>query len=180
MDTIAHSEIPVEKKERPGFLTALCILTFIGCGIMIISYLFQVNETFFLSAQEQIQKIERELEQAENMMPGITERTIEMMLELEEHKVPNWILAFVGNVLSLMGAIMMWKLHKTGFWIYTLAEIVPFLLSISIFNGLKGITGMFSMFGSAFEEIGKLIVVIILIFDVAFIGMYATNLKRMR
>lgn len=181
MVATTSTEILSEEKERPAFLTVLCILTFIWCGIMLITLLFEINETFFLSTQEQIEKMEKELEQAESIIPGITERTIGIILETEKYKIPNWLLAFIGNILSLAGAIMMWKLRRIGFWIYAVAEVIPFLLSVFAFNALKSVTGTFAMFGSVFEKIGTMIaVLIILIFDAAFIGMYAANLKHMK
>lgn len=34
------------------------------------------------------------------------------------------------NIVTIIGAIMMWKLKREGFWIYSVAEIAPVLLSL--------------------------------------------------
>jgi hypothetical protein len=37
----------------------------------------------------------------------------------------NNLLAQAGNIFAVIGAAMMWKLKKRGFWIYVAAEIIP-------------------------------------------------------
>ncbi len=176
METI--ETIPAEKK-RPAFLTVLCVLTFIGTGIMLTSSLFQIKDTFFRTAQELIDEQQVKLAQAEAMMPGITDKMSDMILEMAPYRIPGWLIGFLGNLLTLTGAIMMWRLKKIGFFIYVFAELVPFFISIAFMHGLKAMTGAFSAFGSAFESLGIAILILMLIFDFAFIIMYAVNLKHM-
>jgi len=69
----------------------------------------------------------------------------------------------LGAILCLVGAIMMWKQKKTGFYIYVVGEIVPPIVSMV----LVGMAGM-----GALGLIG-------FILPIAFIVMYGMNLKHM-
>jgi len=60
---------------------------------------------------------------------------------------------------------MMWKLKKTGFYIYVIGEIAPVILPFVLFGG--------------FGVLGTMALVMGLIFPIAFIIMYALNLKHM-
>ena len=166
-------------KKRPTFLTVLCILTFVGTGIMLLASFTQIPDTFLRSSQQQIAIQETKLAQAEAMMPGITEKMTDMILEMAPYKVPTWLIGFMGNLLTLFGAIMMWKRRKIGFYIYVAAELVPFIVSLAFLNGMKMMTSSFSMMGPAFEGIGVALIACFLIFDIAFIIMYGVNLKHM-
>lgn len=44
----------------------------------------------------------------------------------------NNIMAQVGNALTAIGALMMWKLNRKGFWLYAVAEIAPLVLSVIV------------------------------------------------
>lgn len=169
-----------EEKKRPTFLSVLCTLTFIGAGLMLLFSLFSIQETFFTTTQEKIERMEKAYEPMENSMPGITEKMIDFVIENDKHAVPNFLLNFFGQILSLVGAILMWKLRKSGFWLYAAAEILPSVISFAFLNGMKAMTGMLSAFGPMVENIGMVFIVIILILDFAFIVMYAANVKYMK
>ena len=175
-----NTTINAEVEKRPQFLTVLCILTFIGTGLMLFSSLFSIPDTFLRSPQQIIAAQEIKLAQAEQIMPGITDKMSDMIMEMAPYKIPNWLVGFIGNLFTLLGAIMMWKQKKIGFYIYTIAELVPFLISIIALKGMTALTGSMSAFGPAFAGIITTAVVLIVIFDIAFIIMYAVNLKHMR
>ena len=69
----------------------------------------------------------------------------------------------LGAVLCLIGAIMMWKQKKTGFYIYVVGEIVPPIISMV----LVGMGGM-----GALGVLGFIV-------PIAFIIMYGVNLKHL-
>ena len=146
--------------QRPGFLSTLCILSFIGAGISIV---FSVIG--FLGAQA-----------AQTMMDGVGAMGDAMgatgntefdtaMAEAQKLMKYAYVLLGVGvvcAVLSLVGAIMMWKLKKTGFFIYTFANLVAMILPIVLVGFVGG--------GMAY--VGPIV-------TIAFIAMYAMNLKHM-
>lgn len=70
------------------------------------------------------------------------------------------IVAIGVTLLALAGVIMMWKLKKTGFYLYTGAQLLGIIIPVVI----AGMASM-SWFG--------------LIISVAFIVMYGLNLKHM-
>lgn len=37
-----------------------------------------------------------------------------------------------GNILAVIGAVMMWRMKRNGFWIYILAEIIPLIPGVII------------------------------------------------
>ncbi len=97
---------------RPAFLTFLCILTFIGSGMLTFSFFFA----------------------------GLFRPMIVKITELPEFKLPgmevfkntpSWVF-LLGAVLyafSLAGSILIWNLRKMGFHVYTVAQIALLFLS---------------------------------------------------
>jgi hypothetical protein len=102
-------EIPTQNKnlkKRPDLLTVLCILTFIGSGLAAFSNFF-----IYLSYDE-VQYI---LEDYGFDFP-------EFQLILSGGK-KFFLAGFILYMISLMGAIRMWKLNKLGFHLYAAAQI---------------------------------------------------------
>lgn len=69
----------------------------------------------------------------------------------------------LAAIVCLIGVFMMWKLKKTGFYIYTLAQVVTVAAPFIFVGGLAG--GLMATLGA--------------IFPVIFIILYALNLKHM-
>lgn len=95
--------------KRPPTLTLLCILSFIGGGGTALSSLFVVM--------------------AYDIIPMALEQMpvpeAESMLELVQSAGKNFfVVTGLLNLLSLTGAILMWKLRKTGFHLYTIAQLL--------------------------------------------------------
>ncbi len=135
------SEVP--GKKRPQLLTFLCILTFIGSGLAFLTYIivsFSYEE--FMSA---LQEFNRDI-------PG-----------LEDLKKANHGFFIIGMILyafSLFGATRMWRLRKSGFHFYTMAQVL-LLIQPYVYLKIQG-----------FPVIQFLLTAI-------FIGLYAVNLKYM-
>lgn len=91
-----------EAKQRPTFLTVLCILTFIGSGLGV---LFSLLGIFGLGAMNSFLSSYAGAGAASS---GILK--------------PILILIFSGA--SLYGAIMMWSLKKMGYYLYVAAQIL--------------------------------------------------------
>ena len=94
---------------RNAFLSALCILTFIGSGIGILTYL--LASLFFKAATEIIVKFS--------------------MMHSTDAISPFYFTLFMAlSAVSLTGAIRMWKLHRDGFYFYTAAQILMLVLPV--------------------------------------------------
>ncbi len=156
-------------KQRPGFLTTLCILSYIGSGLWA---LFSLIGTFasgwlmsFLGGMMMSKAAEATPSMAE-MQQNMTPEQMEQMKQGVEAAggllsmgtgliVGIFVVSLILAGLSLWGVIKMWSMKKGGFWIY------------SIVNGLLAILALIG--GSWFMGI----------VGVAFIVMYGLNLKHM-
>ncbi len=148
-----------EAPKRPQFITVLCILTFIGSAL---AFFGAIWGYFSIKASAaMLENMGSADGDAFGMMSGMQETIIKAV----ENAVPNLIIGVVCSLLCLFGAIQMWKLKKTGFFIYSAGEIIP---PISAFflggGGLIGGTG---------AVIGLLIAIV-------WIVLYAVNLKHMK
>lgn len=142
----ARNPFEPQKNQRPPLLTVLCILTFIGSGIGVLSNLLYIFIAKDLSNYP---------------TPFSNPIYEEMLLKMSE--VASWkyaILALLSTI-SIIGAVFMLYMKKHGFHIYTAAQILilflnPFFLQNTINPGIFSIiiTGIF-------------------------IGLYATNYKKM-
>jgi|688.fasta_scaffold224939_2 hypothetical protein len=149
-----NNTTPTEQTgTRPTFLTVLCILSFIAAGISIIVLLIGIAgkgaaETAGISTDN--------IANMEGMDPAL-------QASLEKAKAafswPNIIGSILLSIIGLVGVILMWKLQKKGFFIYTGAGILGLILPLILGAG-------FSVFGA--------------IITFAFIAMYALNLKHMK
>lgn len=144
---------------RPTFLTVLCILAFIGNGLGffqgIMAYVMSgvYSNMFRMMSRVQNSAIRRDFDQVYDI--------IAMM---------GWwgIMMIAGSLICITGAIFMWKQKKAGFYTYLIGQLLPIITMLLFFSST--VPG---------EMIGAVIFIGILssIFPVAFIIMFATNLK---
>lgn len=87
-------------KERPVFLTVLCILTFIGSGLSVLLWLLGI---FGL---------------------GAVNSYLANFGGAADTGVLKPILMLIFSAASLYGAIMMWSLKKMGFYLYVAAQVL--------------------------------------------------------
>lgn len=91
-----------KRNQRPPFLSALCLLTFVGSSMGFLGYFFAA--LFF-------------------------EKTSEIIIKYSSWHSTDAIsplyftLLMVLFALSLTGAIRMWKLHRDGFFLYVFAQL---------------------------------------------------------
>jgi hypothetical protein len=153
-----------EPKKLPSMLNVLTILTFIGNGLGFISAFYS-----FFSAASSYDKIVQAQDQLDQM-PGFVKNmmgpdpvgTARRMLD---NRLPIMLLTIVGCALCSYGAWQMRKLKKTGFTIYILGDVVPFI-SLALFVGVSTLTGFSGIFG--------------LIIAVVFVILYGTQLKYLK
>jgi hypothetical protein len=153
-----------EQKGIPMFLKVLCILTFIGAGIGILSGLWNL-----LTFQTTLAT----LQASQEMLGGFYGDMSELIEVTKKWGFLAHILTLLGAALCLVGALMMWKLKKTGFYIYVVGQILPLIASFGLMGGLTSSGGLFASMAIVGMILGTL-------FPIAFIVMYGLNLKHMR
>jgi hypothetical protein len=162
MENIQQQENQIinEEPKIPQFLKVLCILSFIGSAFAFIGAIWG-----YFSAKASAAVIERMGEMEEGDALGVMGAMQDTMRKAAENAVPNLIIGVVCALLCLFGAIQMWKLKKTGFFIYTLGELAA---PISMF--ILGGGGLIGGIGAAFG----------LIIATVWVVLYAVNLKHMK
>lgn len=146
--------------QMPVFLKVLCILTFVGAGITILSSLFSI---FTMGQLEQSMKL-------------MDDAFSDAQLGVDFGNSYRWtkisyFLNLFGSLMCLAGALFMWRLKKFGFYIYIVGQILPLIGSFMTINSmLKGVLASFGMIAMIFG----------MLFPIAFIIMYGLNLKHMK
>ena len=179
MDTISTPS----EESRPQFLTVLCILTFIGTGLMLGFSLIGIPKTFIRSAEERASQREMTYQKMMQFNPAAADAMLQAMEEEEKYEKPNWILSFGCNLLSLFGALMMWKQKKTGFYLYLAGEILPYILPLILLGGINGMKsgmGIITSLGGLMQGFAIAVIAFMIIADIAFFIMYALNLRHMK
>ncbi len=140
--------------ERPEMLKILCILSYIGIGLML---LFGILCTFsFALSQETIDEIWPKITESnptlESLDPAAFFHTVGIM----------GLVFLLFNLGSLAGVMMMWNLNKKGFFIYLAAELLLNFIPFDM-GQEKGAGGY----------------IMNILIDGIFIALYAVNLKHM-
>ena len=158
-------QLNFSEEDKPTLgtgLNVLTILTFVGCGILLISSIYS-----FLSAEKSydaIVKAQDNMANAPAWVKGMMgPEMVEMAKKTMENKIPILLLNLVGVALCTYGAMEMRKLKKQGFVIWLAGEVVPIIASF-LFVGV----GVFKGFSS-----------IILLFPIIFIILYSVQRKNL-
>ena len=127
--------------KLPTGLNVLTILTFIGCAIFgLLTLLSPMITKFFLGMMDKAGSSETELtpKQIADMEEG------RKVLELSQaNMIPLMVIGLIGIALCFIGALMMRKLKKDGFWIYVGGQLLPLAGTIAIM-GTAQFTGITS------------------------------------
>lgn len=165
-------ETAAQQPKRSTFLYVVCILTFIGSTLGIVNNLINFNNADIAAevARELIsEKKEEALEKVKtqgqkNFMESLFSGAGEFMDTVKLKQ--NYAFVILSNILTLIGAILMFNLRRTGFGFYILGIAVSVVAPFIIF-GSDNLMSVISTMGSAF--IGLI-----------FIILYGMNLKQMR
>jgi hypothetical protein len=162
---------PIEQPKRSQLLKVLCILSFIMCGISVLSGVWGIYQ----STPEAMQK---NVEQLRVVNPEMADNLENQMIEMQSNPY-NKIAPYLGLVytlLSFLGVMMMWNLSKKGFYLYAIAEILPY--TGFVFMG-KNSLNMMGPPGGNNTVIAMVVIVLMVVIDVVFVSLYAKNLKEM-
>lgn len=161
---------PVQDK-LPVFLKVLCILTFISCAYSLLSTIYgiatqgELRRSLYMMSRVQANGSNEVMEQ------------ITTGLKLHINELEKWTrygyYITLGNVaLTFAGALLMWKRRKSGFYIYVAGQALSFSGLFGMYSAAKDIP----YFGMGLILLGLAGAV----FSLAFIIMYAVNLKHLR
>ena len=149
--------------KRPEMLTVLCILSFINAVYNIIS---NFNSFVFYDF---FQNMLGQMKNGEGMFEGMAEQmgdNWEMMTQASSlaYSIGRgyYLLEMILYVASFIGVLMMWRLQKKGFHVYTIAQFLM-LISTSVFVTSK-VGG-----GFPFEQI---------LWTALFVFMYYSHYKK--
>ena len=164
-------ENPFENTEAqpktPTFLVVICVLTFIGSGWGILADLFNIATYNTANINIQINEMTNmssDLPQNDIFMKEFFNSSIETMKLTALHGKDIAVINLILNIMNIVGAIMMLRLRRHGFFIYTASQIMS-LFVMPYFAGFSGLI-LAGMVGNA-------------ILAAIFIVMYAMNLKHM-
>ena len=126
-------------KKRPDFLTVICILTFIGSGFGIIN-----NVTNYLNADVLTemgkQAIDQTREKVDSKSSGEGKKLADQMMSgasamMDKKKLKqNYLLTVLSNIMTLAGALLMFRLRKSGYWLYVAGIVVLVATPVVIFG----------------------------------------------
>lgn len=152
-----------EPKQRPQFLTVICILSFIGLGWAMLNALISmalapIINKMGMTMGEALDEVPSD---AEGLLPML-QRVLGGSKAVMEHAFELSMINLICSTIALFGVIQMWKLKKNGFYFFTGAKVIIIVAPMILIGGSFG-----------------LLYLILAIFPIAFIAMYAANLKAM-
>lgn len=153
--------------KRPDFLTVLCILTFISVAWHVFSGLSSIATA---GSEEALEEAQYQMEQAMQggEVPGFMQAFLGGAVESAVLAAENAMALGLGETILFLiigvGAFLMWKQEKKGFYIYTVANIAWVL-----YNPIVLGFNQFALYGA----------IVVFIFVALFIGLYSANLKHM-
>jgi hypothetical protein len=168
----AAFDAAMQGPKRPQFLTVICILSFVWCAV---SFLLGIWGVIRNTPENMTESIE----QVRQFNPEMADQMEQNMIESQEnvYMQVSPYLNFVYILLSFLGVLMMWKLNKKGFYIYLVGELLPYLGFL--IAGKQMMSMMSGPGGGMMKGVGMIMLVLMIVFDAAFIIMYGLNLKHM-
>ena len=156
---------------RPQFLTVLCILTFIGSGLSICSSTFNYFNANFAAKMVHISINDSSNLKRDSLKRKKPPAFVQNILkDVQKSMTPDMIRKdSTGKLFSaiccFLGALMMWKLNKRGYYLY-------------IFGIILGIAIPFTLFGNTPLVIFNTIMSSFI--GILFIIFYGMNFKSMK
>ncbi|MEO8823114.1 MAG: hypothetical protein ABI366_06025 [Ginsengibacter sp.] len=163
-----------EPARRPSFLTWLCILTFIGSGWAIVSSVYT-----FTSADKYANIFAKESVSKKDTLkidsPAVAHKEGNAFSEKIKHSFAkilqkdNMRNLAIGNLIAalftLAGAILMWNLKRSGFYLYIVGVAIALWVPFYLFGN-----DLIAVGATSFNNF----------FGLIFIALYDLNLKSLR
>jgi hypothetical protein len=159
--------------KRPGFLTALCILSFIGSSYFIFNgittYMNADASSRMISSALDSARVEVQKEVGTNDKAGqMADKMLAGVSKMSDPKLmkQNALYMILANILTLGGAYLMFQQRKLGFWIYLIGTGIFILSPVVVFGATNFMSlGMTLLYG---------------LVGLVFALLYAMNLRHMR
>jgi hypothetical protein len=166
MEIIDSTQTPQSQKVRPTFLTVICILTFIGSGWGIVK---GVQNYFIAGTASEIagQALSEAKDKMDNKdVPQFAKNIVDSVSKglTPENIRKDAIAELISNILTLSGALMMWRFRKKGYYFYIAGIAILVISPMFIFG--KGLIGLIASGMAGF-------------IGVIFIVLYGVNVKHM-
>ena len=161
-DSIPPSTSPKYKRTR--FLGILCTLSGVNASYGVVSGIItaisppDVDNSFIENLFTQLEQYKLPIPELQD---EVKEYYLNLMLDLGNYGAAN----FLFFAIQLIGVIMMYRLNRIGFTLYTAAQI--------------GLAASPVIFGS-FNTFGKITLGMTLAFNAIWVIMYATQIKHFR
>ena len=155
-----HSDRPV----RSQFLTLLCILTFIGCALSLFDAVVSLVQTNAASETPYIERTYTPEQRKQIPKQYFEDRSSgDESAPTDPDRVRLLSIAqFPYALLTLIGALLMFRLRRVGFWVYVAGVAVGLVLP-EVLVGFGALNTSFGVF-----------------FSILFAGLYWLNLRDMR
>ena len=151
-------------EKKPVFLKVLCILTFVGSGLGLLTAVFGLLGSGM--SEESFRMSQRLL--SDSPFDDFMSVDFEEMIRWQRYGA---LANLVGSILCLTGAFLMWNLKKVGYYLYIPGWIIPVTVgAIGMQYIMSGWLANFGVFG----------VVVNVLFAAAFIIMYGVNYKHLK
>src|SRR6185437_11490528 len=156
--------------SRPSFLTWLCILTFIGSGWSIVNSIWAYSmagkmliikseKSITINDSVKVDSTALENQHSNNVFPKKIKASISKMLTKENIR-KGAIGKLIEALFTLVGAILMWRLNRTGFYLYIIGIIIGLIVPFYLFGN-----DLIAVGASSFSTF----------FGLIFIALYALN-----
>lgn len=160
-----------QKPKRSQLLTALCVLSFIMCAITLISSAINIINDTPAKHQQTIQQLK-------TVDPVMADQMEDMYIAMDSNiylKISPYI-NMVCMLISFLGILMMWNLNRKGFYIYAIAEILPY--TMYLFTGLKSMP-LPGIPEHLVATVMMTVIVLMVLCDLVFVFLYSKTLKEM-
>ena len=159
-------ELITNNPKRPDFLSAICILSFVGLGWRIFRSSFDMVAGFFTAAFAPVlDEAIRDLETETEPVAGVATHVIQAVQQLMQHITAFGFLRILFSIGAVLGVVMMWNLKKQGFYLYAGFRVLILLVPVLVMG---------------FNIISIFMVASGLVFTALFILLYGFNLKYMQ
>jgi hypothetical protein len=153
------------RKKDSSTLKTICILTFIGVAL----FNFFGPIYSYYNIEKNINKLEQQIQSQEKkegseLVMTTLQDALDASYKQRDNKNTTLGINILSGILCIIGALLMLKFNKNGFFIYTAGELLPLLYHYIIIG--FGV-GKFAMITSAFS----------IIIPLSFIILYAIQLK---
>lgn len=170
-DNLILEENGFELPKRSQFLTILCVLSFVMCGLKLLTSIYSVYQNSPAAMQKSI-------EQVRQIKPEMADQMENNMIEMQNNTYLKLSPYFeiIYTLLSFMAVLMMWNFKKNGFYLYSIVEIIPYISLFFVSSKSISIPGLSASSASSIMVFGTIVMILI---DLVFVYLYFRNLKEM-